>query len=670
MTAAKPQRWWPGINHQHPLARGLVGCWPFWEGGGNKLYDISGKGNHGTLTGMDPVTDWVATPYGGGVNFDGTDDHVQLDKWSMFADPTQLTWCMWVKKTVHTGHRALWSVAAGNYANAEHWGVAWMSGDAIRLHSGQGGGSILLPYSLLGRWMQIVVCLTSATTWSLYIDGRYIGDSTWRKYFDATGARIIGEYGGYFPGDIASLTIHDRALTAAEIAELYADPWAFMRPRRSARYFVAGGTVYSFSLSESMAYSLAYARVVTNLRSITETSAFLAGYEKTTFTPAAVGTTDNWALGAGADKPTACQTKDGDTSYIHANVANVQQLFTFTNTIPANHGIFGVRVNVNIEHTGVNFQFKGLVRENATTSGASTDTDSTASYADYNGTTLYQRPSDSGAWTWSDIDSLEFGVEILGGAGGGDPSLRCSQVEVEVWHGAKVSRIADYLRVISETTAITDSPQRTVSAARIISESIAMSDSVSRTVGILRTISETLIAADGVTRNVTANRLITDSLAASDAVQRTAAITRLITDSLAATEIIKRKAQNLRVITDTLEITDAVQRVVTALRSISETLATSDAAERTASFIRLITATLGVSEDVQRVVHAVRTIAETLGISDALAAEIVAAVLAPASWCSARVSIVRYSTADVPFNLISRARTSFVRHVNANVPVS
>ena len=35
-----------------------------------------------------------------------------------------------------------------------------------------------------------------------------------------------------------------------------------------------------------------------------------------------------------------------------------------------------------------------------------------------------------------------------------------------------------------------------------------------------------------------------------------------------------------------------------------------------------------------------------------------------------RVSIVRHSTAHVPFSLVSKARTPFIRHVNANVPVS
>jgi len=42
----------------------------FDEGEGSIAYDKSGKGNDGTLTNMDPGTDWVSGKYGYGLNFD------------------------------------------------------------------------------------------------------------------------------------------------------------------------------------------------------------------------------------------------------------------------------------------------------------------------------------------------------------------------------------------------------------------------------------------------------------------------------------------------------------------------------------------------------------------------------------------------------------------------
>jgi len=47
-------------------------------GAGAIVADDSGNGNHGTLTGMDPATDWVGTPYGPGLDFDGSNDEVAL----------------------------------------------------------------------------------------------------------------------------------------------------------------------------------------------------------------------------------------------------------------------------------------------------------------------------------------------------------------------------------------------------------------------------------------------------------------------------------------------------------------------------------------------------------------------------------------------------------------
>jgi len=46
----------------------------FDEGEGSTAYDKSGKGNDGTLTNMDPGTDWVTDKYGYALDFDGSDN--------------------------------------------------------------------------------------------------------------------------------------------------------------------------------------------------------------------------------------------------------------------------------------------------------------------------------------------------------------------------------------------------------------------------------------------------------------------------------------------------------------------------------------------------------------------------------------------------------------------
>lgn len=58
------------MNRSSRQAVGLVGWWPMALGLGRNVVPDPAGGNVGTLTNMDPATDWA----GGGLDFDGTDD--------------------------------------------------------------------------------------------------------------------------------------------------------------------------------------------------------------------------------------------------------------------------------------------------------------------------------------------------------------------------------------------------------------------------------------------------------------------------------------------------------------------------------------------------------------------------------------------------------------------
>jgi hypothetical protein len=66
---------WDAMGLPHPL-----GEWWLNEGCGALVNDASGNGNHGTLTNMDPATDWVGTAWDVGLDFDGSDDYVAVPK--------------------------------------------------------------------------------------------------------------------------------------------------------------------------------------------------------------------------------------------------------------------------------------------------------------------------------------------------------------------------------------------------------------------------------------------------------------------------------------------------------------------------------------------------------------------------------------------------------------
>ena len=76
------------------LWQGLVGAWSpcLSPPGGTVLRELSGKGNHGTLTLMDPATDWVLSQGKGALDFDGSNDYVTFPAQTYTGDWTFVAW--------------------------------------------------------------------------------------------------------------------------------------------------------------------------------------------------------------------------------------------------------------------------------------------------------------------------------------------------------------------------------------------------------------------------------------------------------------------------------------------------------------------------------------------------------------------------------------------------
>ena len=79
------------------IAEGLVGYWPRDEGSGIGTVDASGNGNGGPLNGG-PT--WDAGKSGGALNFDGSDDYVDLGNQPILNFETDdWTVSAWMKTT-------------------------------------------------------------------------------------------------------------------------------------------------------------------------------------------------------------------------------------------------------------------------------------------------------------------------------------------------------------------------------------------------------------------------------------------------------------------------------------------------------------------------------------------------------------------------------------------
>ena len=80
------------------LRQGLVGAWCPSLGASNlSLIDRSGRNNHGTLTNMGGQDNWRASGSGVALNFDGTNDYVQLGDFSRLSIVNELTVSAWVR---------------------------------------------------------------------------------------------------------------------------------------------------------------------------------------------------------------------------------------------------------------------------------------------------------------------------------------------------------------------------------------------------------------------------------------------------------------------------------------------------------------------------------------------------------------------------------------------
>lgn len=230
----------------HPsLHRGLVASYaPLLGPHGNKLFDWSGYGRHGTLTNMDAGTDWVPASVRGvsgyALDFDGTDDYVQTP--NHLATLPYSSLIITVKIPVGTadgiGGKAI-------YAERTSSGPIW------KLDSmGSGDGNYSNSISFVHRDNSNTLTFVSAP-------GLSINDGKWhtiavtkelrriRLYYDGIQVRtrllngtdnVTATFGSLFrdtvgltsklTGQCGSMHSFNRTLTAAEVQLLSSDPLA------------------------------------------------------------------------------------------------------------------------------------------------------------------------------------------------------------------------------------------------------------------------------------------------------------------------------------------------------------------------------------------------------------------------------------------------------------
>lgn len=226
------------LNRAHPLARNLVGYWLMNEGGGSRVHDISGSGNHGTCTNMllngSGASGWAGSPRGGCLNFDGVDDFVVSLNNIGISGAASRTVSMWIYPKSSSGRQTLFITGAIPATTA--WGFEYngFQGGPQNIYIIGFDADVYTVATLpLNTWSHVVATYSGglvSTGTKLYYNGV---SQVLITYQNATlnATNSVGYIGmdgilvrQRFNGLIDEVRVYNRALSAGEILMLYANP--------------------------------------------------------------------------------------------------------------------------------------------------------------------------------------------------------------------------------------------------------------------------------------------------------------------------------------------------------------------------------------------------------------------------------------------------------------
>jgi len=216
----------------HPLSNGLVGYWLMNEGSGDKVADLSGNGNTGTLQGS---TFWTPGRFGSALSFDrGTDDYIDAGGVVHDLDNDQITVVVGCSLSTLNYNSAICGQRGDADAN---------SGWRFQFNTVPVGD--VLSFGSFGNWDQSSTALNISANEQLHFAFTYDKQNV---VFYKSGALLSshartdavipsprdlylgayndqGSFSTEWNGLIDYILIYNRALSAQEIQQLYISPF-------------------------------------------------------------------------------------------------------------------------------------------------------------------------------------------------------------------------------------------------------------------------------------------------------------------------------------------------------------------------------------------------------------------------------------------------------------
>ena len=204
----------------------LLGWWKLDKDQGSVAIDWSGYSNHGTLVGG---PQWVAGNIEGALEFDGTDDYVDLNDPAKLRITGNITLAAWIRSEGVGSER---NIIAKGYVFDPHGEIRLqLNGSNYNVGSldsnGQHEVSAVGADADISQWVHVAGTY-DGSNWNIYRNGQLL--NTAENSVGAVPVAVgwaIGARGGdmvdqLFEGLIDDVRIYDRALTQAEIAGIMA----------------------------------------------------------------------------------------------------------------------------------------------------------------------------------------------------------------------------------------------------------------------------------------------------------------------------------------------------------------------------------------------------------------------------------------------------------------
>ncbi len=215
------------------LNNGLVGLWTL-DGKdvvSGKVKDRSGQGNDGSPSGIATSTFYSSGKLGQAFNFDGSNDYIDLGSPSALNISGSFTMSAWVRTNTVSAYQAVYNqMSTANNLGEFQFRISDTGKLQFFRRDSQGATSVLLAAGVTalstGTWYHLVGTY-DGTTYTVYInsvsDVSTTGSAS--NYTASAGAKTtIGaaEAAAYpFNGIIDDVRVYNRALTAAEVKQLY-----------------------------------------------------------------------------------------------------------------------------------------------------------------------------------------------------------------------------------------------------------------------------------------------------------------------------------------------------------------------------------------------------------------------------------------------------------------